>query len=329
MTTALEAVRNRAAWVKSGTAVEANSAADVVKQVGLDWSVSLHKLNAEIIEPVGPFDSITKQLEVPKKHAVIKTTKDGSQSAIGVVGDRYKVFQNEEIFSSLDTLIESGEARYAAAGEYDGGAKVWMLMSLPRQVEIASDPHAAFLLARTSHDGSCSVIIKPIIERLFCMNQINRVVYKGKNKNTYTLTHTTNSKLVVSDIRNILDIAYTTIDSYQEMAMHLMQKDADTAKAVEYFKKVFPLPTKTEFAPLDSLSKGEKNARSRALTARAKALAIYSESPTQENIRGTEFGLWQAVIEYADHHSSRDAAIATLTQRNDGIKQRALELLTV
>ncbi len=59
-------------------------------------------------------------------------------------------------------------ARYAAAGEYDDGAKVWMLMSLPKEMEIQGDPHAAFLLAKTSHDGSSSVVVRPIIERLFC-----------------------------------------------------------------------------------------------------------------------------------------------------------------
>ncbi len=60
-----------------------------------------------------------------------------------------------------------------------------------------------------------------------------------------------------------------------------------------------------------------------------KAFAIYSDSPTQENIRGTEFGLWQAVVEYADHYSQKDASIATLAGRNDGIKLRALELIGI
>jgi hypothetical protein len=53
---------------------------------------------------------------------------------------------------------------------------------------------------------------------------------------------------------------------------------------------------------------------------------IYTESETQANIRNTEFGLWQAVVEYADHHT-RNSAVNTIAQRNDGIKQRALALL--
>jgi hypothetical protein len=101
------------------------------------------------------------------------------------------------------------------------------------------------------------------------------------------------------------------------------------AKAIAFFKKVWALPAHIENSPIEMLSKGEKNARARANTARHKAMNIFTQSETQENIRNTEFGLWQAVIEYADHHSVRDASIATIAGRNDGIKLRALELLSV
>ena len=314
--TTADVVKNRSAWIKAGVAVEANSAAEVANQAGLDWTVSLSDMHTE------------EFMHVPKKQAVVKND-GGKQSVIGVVGSKYKVFQNSEVFGCLDGLIDSGDARYAAAGEYDDGAKVWMLMSLPKEMEIQGDPHAAFLLAKTSHDGSSSVVVRPIIERLFCANQINRI-FRAKNKaHTYTLRHTQNAVLSVSDMRNLLDLTYTSIDEYSNLANHLMQREADIAKATAYFKKVWALPSKIENAPLHLLSKGEKNAKSRALNARAKAFAVYQHSPTQDNIRHTEFGLWQAVVEYADHHSQKDASIATLAGRNDGIKLRALELLSI
>ena len=153
-----------AAWNKAGVAVEATSASEVASQAGLDWTVSLHDIEANYQIPGS--DTVNR-IPVTDKKAVIKTTPFGETTAIGVVGNRYKVFQNTEIFGALDNLIDSSGVRYAAAGEYDGGAKVWMLMETPLEVTIANDPHAAFLLARTSHDGSSSVIIKPIICLLY------------------------------------------------------------------------------------------------------------------------------------------------------------------
>ena len=165
----------KAAWHKAGVAVEATSASEVASQAGLDWSVSLHDITATYTVPgENGIGMVKDYIPIENKKAVIKTDPYGQTSAIGIVGNRYKVFQNVEIFGALDNLIDSSGLRYAAAGEYDGGAKVWMLMETPMEMTIADDPHSAFLLARTSHDGSSSVIIKPVIERLFCMNQINK-----------------------------------------------------------------------------------------------------------------------------------------------------------
>ena len=313
-----------AAWNKAGVAVEATSASEVASQAGLDWSVSLHDIEANYQIPGS--DTVNR-IPVTDKKAVIKTTPFGETTAIGVVGNRYKVFQNAEIFGALDNLIDSNGIRYAAAGEYDGGAKVWMLMETPLEMTIANDPHAAFLLARTSHDGSSSVIIKPIIERLFCMNQINKI-YKRNNKYTYQLSHTTNAQLSVSEISHIIQLSYDMANDYTELANSLLDKQASHEHAKNYFKKVFPLPTKIEEAPYHLLSTGEKKQFTNAINARTKAFDIYSTSPTQENIRDTEFGMWHAVIEWADYNAKgKNLAVRTMAGLNDGIKTRALELL--
>jgi len=329
MTAALTAVpkKNLSNWLKSGSAVTATSASDVARQAGLDWSVSLHPMTASYVIP-GAGQPIS--IPVRNKQAVIKTTPFGQVTSIGVVGNRYQIFQNGEIFSALDTLIDSGEARYAAAGEYEDGAKVWMLLQLPNEINVANDPHAAFILARTSHDGSSSVIIKPIIERLFCSNQINKI-FRNNNKFTYTLKHTSNGKLDVAQIRHILGLTYENVQMYSDIANHLLTKEASREHALNYFKKVFPLPTTVEDKPLHLLSVGEKMQLTRANKARHAAMNIFTNSPTQENIRDTEFGLWQAVVEYADHNAEANTkpGLRAMAGRSDGLKLRALELLTV
>ena len=319
MTTALVDNR-RNAWKRGGTAVDATSAVEAARQAGLDWTVSLTDLWAHK----------DGMIQVPKKQAVLKH-EDTGLSAIGVVGSKYKIVQNIEVFSALDTLIESGEARYSAAGEYNGGANVWMLMELPNEVTVAGDPHAAFLLAKTSHDGSCSVLIRPIIERLFCANQIGKLITsKGAKPLQYKMKHTTNAELSVSDIRNITTITYKAIEDYELTAKQLLARSVDKQQAMAIFKKVWALPSEVEGAPVHLLSQGQQRQQTIATTARAKAWDIYSQSPTQENIKGTAFGVWQAVIEHADHYASGGSdrrAIATISGRNDRIKDKALDLI--
>jgi phage/plasmid-like protein (TIGR03299 family) len=241
-----------------------------------------------------------------------------------------------EVFNALDTLVDAGDARYAAAGEVNGGSNIWMVLELPQGVQVANDPHAAFLLVKTSHDGSSSVVIKPIIERLFCANQINGLISNGRNRKfneyTYRMTHSTNQELSIADIRNITNLTYTAIADYQLVANNLLKKDMSREQAVNFFKKVWALPSTVEDKPYDLLTRGERKQQTIAKEARAKAWAIYNESETQENIRGTAFGAWQAVIEYADHYATGGAerlAAATISGRNDKVKTKALSLLTV
>ena len=321
---------NEQAWVKAGTAVNAGSASEAARQAGLDWNVELSDMFVERKTIVSPYETLTNKLDVPKRQAVIKRTED-SESIIGVVGDKYKIVQNMEVFSALDTLVDSGDARYTAAGEYNGGANIWMVMELPVGVQVANDPHAAFLLVQSSHDGSCAVRIRPIIERLFCMNQINRII-KGKSKNgyTYVMKHTTNSQLSVNDIRNITQLTYTSIQQYETIAGTLLERKVDERQVRNIFKAVWALPSTVEETPEHLLSQGEKRQRTIALAGRESAWNIYSQSPTQENIRGTAFGVWQAVIEHADHYASGGSdrrAIATISGRNDRIKDKALDLV--
>jgi len=324
--------KHRSAWVRGGTAVEATSAASAATQAGLNWTVRTGELQAVSTPLLIDEDGVTPAtyINVPKKQAIVR---EDNNTVIGIVGTKYKVVQNMEVFNALDTLVDAGDARYAAAGEFNGGSNIWMVLELPRGVLVANDPHAAFLLVKTSHDGSSSVIIKPIIERLFCANQVNGLIsnYKQKyNEYTYRMTHSTNQELSIADIRNITNLTYQAIGDYELTANQLLDIDFSREQAVNFFKKVWALPSKVEDTPYSLLSRGERKQQTIAKDARAKAWAIYSESETQENIRGTAFGAWHAVVEFADHYAAGGAdrlAAATLSGRNDKVKTKALSLL--
>ena len=330
------ASKHRSSWVRGGTAVEATSAASAATQAGLNWTVRTAPLLAEATPLLIDSEGVTPAtyIDITKKQAIIR---EDNSTVIGIVGSKYKMVQNMEVFNALDTLVDAGDARYAAAGEYNGGANIWMVLELPQGVNVANDPHAAFLLVKTSHDGSSSVVIKPIIERLFCANQVNGLISnKNGNRNrkyneyTYRMSHTTNQELSIADIRNITNLTYTAIADYQLVANNLMSRKMTREQTLNFFKSVWALPSTVEDTPYDLLTRGERKQQTIAKDARAKAWAIYSESETQENIRGTAFGAWQAVIEYADHHASGGAerlAAATLSGRNDRVKTKALSLL--
>jgi phage/plasmid-like protein (TIGR03299 family) len=233
------------------------------------------------------------------------------------------------MFGALDALVDSGDARYAYAGEVKGGAQVYMVLELPDGVKIQGDEHKSYLVARTSHDGSCALQIAPSVNRLRCSNQIAGIFSKSA---TYTLKHTTNAEFKIEDIKRIIPVTYKGIEQYELIGNKLMGQKLTDAEVDNIFKKMWSLPSEIEHSPYALLSQGQKRQFNSATTARDTAKAIYrGETGTQEELYGTAYGAFQAVVEFADHFSHK--AIDTRAERiingsADRIKNKALTLLT-
>lgn len=329
--------KRKEAWVQAGTAVNATSAADAASQAGLDWTVSMHDLFAsspEIIEADGTTRTINTLIEVPNRKAVIKTTPTGETTSIGVVSNSYKIIQNQEIFSALDTLIDSSDLRYTAAGELNGGANVWMLMALPMEINVANDPHAGFLIATTGHNGSQSFTLRPLVQRMFCTNQINISMFNGnaarrQKSFTYRLRHTKNAKLNISEVREIIQLCYDGIETYQSASKYLLDKQVARSEAQAFFEKVFPISKDVANTDPELWTPAQRRSYNKTIDNRSIVNRIYTASETQENIRNTGFGLFQAVVEYADHYNGKNAekrAIAAISGSSDALKRKAFDL---
>lgn len=314
----------RNAYSIIGEEVTATSAMDAARQAGLDWNVSLADVQALALNDEG-----VSTLEVPNTFATIRTNKDGGQSVLGTVGGRYKVFQNGEMFSALDALVDSGDARYAYAGEVRGGAQVYMVLELPEGVKIQGDEHKAYLVARTSHDGSTALQIAPSVNRLRCTNQIAGIFSKSA---TFTLKHTTNAEFRIEDIRKIIPVTYSGIQMYETVGNRLINEKVSDAEVDTIFKKMFSLPTAVENAPYNMLTTGQRRQYNSAIASRDAVKQIYNGATgTQEELYGTAYGAFQAIVEYADHYSHKSEATRAeriITGSADRIKSKALELIT-
>lgn len=316
--------RNPFELIGTKNSYEVTSAKDLMVQAGLDWRVSLNDVYA-----AGSNDPIL----IEDRYATIRKDKDGFESVLSVVGGRYKVFQNEEIFSCLDAAVGAGDARYGAAGELKSGKIVWTLLELPDNVSIGDDKHQAYLLARTSHDGSTPFQLTPVVNRISCTNQINARMMAGQAKDLYySVRHSTGNEINAIDIKNAFNIIRKDMQEYVRVSNWLRAQPMENKEFFEFTKRVFALPTKIEFAADEFLSPGEKRAKTKALLNRSNAVKVWlGETETQDNIKNTKFGAFQAIVEVSDHmqRSSVKQAEKIVLGTDINLKSKALQLLGV
>lgn len=315
--------RNPYTIIGTHSEYEVNSAHDLMVKAGLDWKVTLENVFIK---------GQTQDVEVPDRYATVKWNGAGAEP-LAVVGSRYKVLQNSEIFSCLDDIVNNSDARYGAAGELKGGNVVWTTIELPANVTVGDDPHNAYVIARTSHDGSLPFQMTPVVNRLSCTNQINAAMMSGKAKGIYyRVKHSPNSSINVNDIRQAFKIMNEDVQKYASVSTYLRSIEFSNEEFKNFIKRVYPLPSKIEFSPYEMLSAGERTSKTRVERNRLSALNVWlGETDTQHNIKNTKFGAFQAIVEATDHFSKSYSKQAgkMILGTDIAVKSRALQLLGV
>ena len=221
--------------------------------------------------------------------AVTRTNPfDGQADVLGVVGERYKVVQNEDLFSFADNLLDGG--RWETAGSIKNGTVVFGSLALDR--EIVLDPNGAtdkvntYMLVHTSHDGSLAVQASITPVRVVCQNTLNMALHGVKQ--SYKIRHTQTVQGKVAAAREALGIAHKYLDAFDVEARELFEQSVTDAQFFDIITKVYPKP---EVDAKGSMTKWEN---------KIDVLNDIYNGETVANIRGTAWGAYNALTERLD-----------------------------
>ena len=125
----------------------------------------------------------------------------GNTDVLSVVGSRYKVVQNEDLFSFAENLHDGNpDVKVDSAGSLKQGRIVYGSWSLPNQLVLdpkgVADTTKLYLIVWTSHDGSVAVqaAITPV--RVRCQNTLNLAMKSAKQSFKIRHTQTADGKIL-------------------------------------------------------------------------------------------------------------------------------------
>ena len=183
-------VGRRSPWNKLGTTVtEAVSSAEAIHLAGLDWKVEPQSVYTE------------NGIKVEGYSANVRNT-DGR--ALGIVGSRYQIVQNEEAFNFTDDLIGEG-VTYETAGSFKNGKSIWLLAKMPQKYDILGDEVTPYIVFINSHDGSGAVRVAMTPIRVICNNMLNMALRSAKR--TWSARHTGAIEVKLQEARQTLKFA--------------------------------------------------------------------------------------------------------------------------
>ncbi len=281
------ALRGAPAWHglanRTFSADEHVSTSDMLSAAKLaDWNVRLE----DVQYPAG-YRSKTDLFMVTRTNPF-----DAGTDVLAVVGKRYRVFQNEDLFTFGDNILDGG-ASWESAGSIKNGKVVFGSLVVPREFILdpqgANDKTITYLLVHTSHDGSASVQASITPVRVVCQNTLNMALQGTKQ--SFKLRHTLKVEGRVAEARRVLGLTFSHMDSFESIAKSLFETSMDNAQWDKLVNAIYPKPDANQ-AP-QVLTKWQAK--------RDLLDDIYHVSPTQSTIKGNYWGALNALTERIDY----------------------------
>jgi phage/plasmid-like protein (TIGR03299 family) len=283
-------VTGRPPWHGLGTVVgEAQTSADAIQLAGLDWEVEQWPLLARkggVEKPVG---------------GRVANVRSDTNAVLGVVGNGYRPFQNVAAFAFFDAIAQEKLAIFETAGALKGGRHVWMLARLPQTIYAApSDEIRPYVLLANSHDGSRALRMVPTTVRVVCQNTLTLALGKAGAAEGLTVYHSENLARRVAEAREKLGVVARRVDEFGEQVRVLARRSMTQAELTAYFT---------------ALVADRSEPQQKALLGRFAA-NFEDATNTLPGVRGTLWGAFNSVSEWADHQATVRGQ--TDLQRADG-----------
>lgn len=302
-------------WHRDGVPADGlMTAAEVLDKAGLLWTVEQKPLYIEKPGGRGATQLVTTH------RANVRSTDN---AVLGVVGSRFTPVQNADSLSCLDAIVDDGGAKYDTAGSLLEGKRVFMSMILPTHMEVKGDssPYEHYLVAINGHDGGQAFQVIRTTVRVVCMNTLQAAQQSALAK--FSARHTSGVTGKVGEIRDALSLTFKELETFEQLANKMARLRISEARAKEVLLKVFPIK---------QASKADADL---AASDFAGALANWKGTETiDDKLRGTHWGLYNAIVEYADYGitfrkaDNRVAELMTGTGRTGRPKAVALSLLS-
>lgn len=326
-------------WHGLGTVLEDYPDIDeAIQHSGLTWNVELKPLYYDAGGPL---------LELPEKFVTMRMDKN---IPLGVVGRYYNVYQNGQMWEFIRQFCDSTGALLETAGSLYNGATVWVLAKNGEVEYLSGDPVQKFFLFRNGFDGGTNIQVLFTDIRVVCNNTLSMAL-RGAG-NIYKVRHTAGAASNLEQIDRALKF-HLKHEEAKAQAFDRLVRTAMSASEAEQFvdglfrerRKEAVLGDAAVLKPGQALNHvpdyedTERSAASRAkIVGRIMELAEAGAGADLPGVRGTAYGVFHAVAEYADHEAmirpgQRDVREVRFESAMWGtakdIKQRAFDGLLV
>ena len=224
----------------------------------------------------------------------VALVRDSDNSVLSVVSPKYEVYQPDQCFAFMDSLVAEGLMRYHTAGSLNGGKQIWMLAKVGDQEIVPGDKVDNFLFLHNGFDGKNSLRILETDVRVVCQNTARAALSKGGG---ISIRHRGSLEAKVAEAREILFESREQFDKSANFYRELAEVPMTSSDWIDLCLEVFP-------EPVDVDGKTSSRAKSIVNEKRVTLTNLFLDGTGSEipGVRGTAWGAYNALTEYASFY---------------------------
>lgn len=216
-----------------GASVEGLSLEEATTRAEMNWTVSkrpIYVMNT-------PSDTDEELYTTNKFFA---TTRDDTNTILGVVGPDYQVVQNYEL-AYLCERLQGSDVKIETAGSLDGGRRVFIQMrGNAFDVGPKRDTNIPMTLFTNGHDGQWPLSSLPTSIRVICQNTLNMALSQGKRNNMIiSLKHVGNMQDRLESMIDAIENWKDRTNQFQERAEILARKEVNTEFVQNFWTQIY------------------------------------------------------------------------------------------
>lgn len=291
---AMMAYAGEVPWHGLGTQVDPDlTPVEMMKAAGLDWTVSKHRLFAELPDP--KTGVMTKY--PTSKYAIVRDTDN---AILTETGHMWQPTQNKDAFEFFNSFHAAG-AKMETAGSLFDGKRVWALAKLGSSFSVggkdSGDTTNGYLLFSLPHVMGNSIQVRTTSVRVVCNNTLSWSLQKSTDSE-YRQSHI--GAFNFERAQEVVEVANQKIIEQGKWTEKLVKQKFSQADAARFFAHLISDEGLLEFEEDQELLDHITYERSGA--ARITGLmGSYEYAPGATP--GTAYGVLNAVTHFVDHVS--------------------------
>jgi phage/plasmid-like protein (TIGR03299 family) len=256
-----------------------------------------------------------------------RTYRSDNDYTLGVVGRRYTPLQNTALMEWAKDVLGTEIACVDMAGHLRGGTLVYVdfLLDSYQVGENEQETVENHLLAINAHDSSRSCLLIPMAKRLYCWNQLNTIYNDSKNAKVFQIKHFASGEARLQEIKRMLSAARYELSFAASMFNNMARVHAPFKDFKSEIACLFQIVQETFDISDEDVKRwedGEYDRQPAWVEVTRSIETLYQSGPgaTAPGVRGTVWGMYNAVSTYLNHHRPLRGDDGEDTAENDDLR---------